>query len=89
MSLSVASSGQFRDKPNPEQGLAALTAVELSKNDAALQLLKGLQGYVIFSPSTAVLRGVSTETQPRKPVGLSGGQLPMAIHRRFPRRGIR
>jgi len=70
----------MRPKPNPEQGLAALTAVELSENDAALQLLKDLQGYVIFSPNTAVLRGVSTETQPRKPVGLSGGQLPTAIH---------
>ena len=38
-----------------------------------------LQGYAIFSPTTSVLRGVSQESQPRQPVGLSGGNLPRAI----------
>ena len=65
-------------KINPERGLAALKAVEVSKR-AALDLLRLLQSYVIFSPATAVLRGVAPETQPRQPVGLSGGNLPRAI----------
>lgn len=63
---------------NPERGLAALKAVEVTSG-AALDLLKLLQSYVIFSPSTPVLRGVAPETQPRRPVGLSGGNLPQAI----------
>ena len=65
-------------KTNPERGLAALKAVEVSEG-SALDLLRLLQGYVIFSPTTAVLRGVAPETQPRRPVGLSGGNLPQAI----------
>ena len=67
-----------RIKANPERGLAALKAVEVSTG-AALDLLRLLQGYVIFSPTTSVLRGVAPETQPRQPVGLSGGNLPQAI----------
>lgn len=63
---------------NPERGLAALKAVEAPVG-AALDLLRLLQGYVIFSPTTAILRGVAPETQPRQPVGLSGGNLPRAI----------
>ena len=65
-------------KINPERGLAALMAVEVQRG-AALDLLRRLQGYVVFSPATSVLRGVSPETQPRQPVGLSGGNLPQAI----------
>ena len=65
-------------KTNPERGLAALKAAEIRAR-AALDILKFLQGYVIFSPTTAVLRGVAPETQPRRPVGLSGGNLPRAI----------
>ena len=67
-------------KTNPERGLAALKAVDVPAG-AALDLLGLLQGYVIFSPTTAVLRGVAPETQPRQPVGLSGGNLPRTIRR--------
>jgi hypothetical protein len=70
----------MRDNPNTEIGLAALRAVELKEHDVALDLLKRLQGYVIYSPTTPVLRGVAPETQPRKPMGLSGGRLPDAVH---------
>ncbi len=69
-----------RDKPNTENGLAALKAVELRQDDPALRFLRRLQGYVIYSPTTPVLRGVALETQPRSPVGLSGGRLPEAVH---------
>ena len=65
-------------KTNPERGLAALKAIETATG-GALDLLRLLQGYTIFSPATAVLRGVTPEMQPRQPVGLSGGNLPRAI----------
>ncbi len=64
---------------NKQRGFAALKAVEVAKGPA-LSLLESLQSYVIFSPATAVLRGVTPETQPKTPVGLSGGNLPSAIH---------
>ena len=66
-------------KRNAERGLAALEAVQLTEG-LALEFLTLLQDYVIFSPTTAVLRGIAPETQPRKPVGLSGGNLPRAIY---------
>lgn len=72
-------SPNLRDKPNPEQGLAALRAVEYPPDDPGVVLLKTLQNYVIFTPTTAVLRGIFPEPQPRSPLGLSGGQLPDAL----------
>ena len=73
-------------KTNPERGLAALKAVEVDSG-AALDLLRLLQDYVIFSPTTPVLRGVAPETQPRQPLGLSGGNLPQAIKELLKQRG--
>jgi predicted ATPase len=76
----LASRGpNLRNNPNTENGLAALKAVELKKGDSALALMRRLQNYVIYSPTTPVLRGVAPETQPRQPVGLSGGRLPDAV----------
>lgn len=68
-----------RDNPNTENGLAALKAVELAEDDAALALMRRLQSYVIYTPVTPVLRGVAPETQPRQPLGLSGGRLPESV----------
>lgn len=77
----LASRGpNLRNNPNTENGLAALKAVELKEDDAALALMRRLQNYVIYSPTTPVLRGVAPETQPRQPLGLSGGRLPEAVH---------
>lgn len=64
---------------NKENGLAALRLAELEEDDPAVQFLHTLQDYVIFSPTTAVLRGVVPELQPRRPLGLSGGGLPEAV----------
>ncbi|HEX4054679.1 MAG TPA: AAA family ATPase [Tepidisphaeraceae bacterium] len=76
----LASRGpNMNNPPNKEAGLAALKAVELEPNDSALLLLRRLQGYVIYSPTTPVLRGIAPETQPRNPLGLSGGRLPEAV----------
>jgi hypothetical protein len=60
-------------------GLAALKAADMEETDPAYQMLKTLQEYLIFTPTTDVLRGVSRETQPKRPLGLSGGRLPEAI----------
>jgi hypothetical protein len=70
----------MRNNPNTEIGLAALKAVELGEDDVALALMRRLQNFVIYSPTTPVLRGVAPETQPRQPVGLSGGRLPEAVN---------
>jgi hypothetical protein len=74
------------NKPNTENGLAALKAVDLEKDDPALLLMRRLQSYVIYSPTTPVLRGVAPETQPIQPIGLSGGRLPDAVHELLDRR---
>ena len=73
----VGRSPATASKSNPERGLAALKAVDVTGGDG-LDLLELLQKYVIFTPTTPVLRGVAPETQPRDPVGLSGGNLPRA-----------
>lgn len=76
----LASRGpNMRGAANKEAGLAALKAVELKPNDDALSMLRRLQSFVIYSPTTPVLRGTSPETQPREPLGLSGGALPDAV----------
>ena len=73
----VGRSPATASKSNPERGMAALKAVDVTGGDG-LDLLELLQEYVIFTPTTPVLRGVAPETQPRDPVGLSGGNLPRA-----------
>jgi energy-coupling factor transporter ATP-binding protein EcfA2 len=75
----VGRSPRLKENPNTEQGLAALKAVERQRDDAATSLLRLLQGYAIYSPVTNVLRGVTPETQPKSPIGLSGGLLPDSI----------
>lgn len=67
------------ENPNTEVGLAAARAIEMKPGSPALKLLKLLQNYVVFSPTTPVLRGTAPETQPRRPVGLHGGRLPDAV----------
>ena len=74
----VGRSPASRKGANPERGMAALKAVEVTGGDA-FDLLKLLQGYAIFSPTTSVMRGVAPEPQPKQPVGLSGGNLPRAV----------
>ena len=64
-------------RADPYRGLAALRAAEPSSANGH-DLLELLQDYVIYTPTTAVLRGVSPEMQPRDPLGLSGGNLPRA-----------
>lgn len=64
---------------NTENGIAALKLADLSKDDPVLPFMRALQEYVIYTPTTPVLRGVAPETQPRQPLGLSGGRLAEAV----------
>ena len=83
----VGRSPATRTKSNPERGMAALEAVKLTHGDA-LNLLELLQSYVIYSPTTPVLRSINPDPQQREPLGLSGGKLPDAIlelHKQLPR----
>ena len=73
----VDRSPRTANKADPFRGLAALRSAEFSSSNGE-RLLELLQNYVIFTPATAVLRGVAPETQPRDPLGLSGGNLPRA-----------
>lgn len=73
-------SPRMRDNPNTERGLAALKADELRVGSPARRLIEQLQEYVIYTPSTPVLRGTDPESAPRVPVGIHGGRLPEAIH---------
>ena len=84
----VSRSPNSREKSNSENGLAALQLVSLNSSDPAVDLMTRLQNYVIYTPTTAVLRGVTPETQPRQPLGLSGGRLPDAIQELF-RAGVK
>ncbi|MCI5164789.1 MAG: chromosome segregation protein SMC [Candidatus Electrothrix sp. GM3_4] len=65
---------------NPQQGLAALKAVEFSPDDSSYRLLRELADYAIYSANTNTLRGLIPDAQQRAPVGLAGGQLPQAVH---------
>jgi predicted ATPase len=73
-------SPRMRDNPNTERGLAALEVDGLKASSPARRLIDQLQEFVIYSPSTPVLRGTDPETVPSQPVGLHGGRLPEAIH---------
>lgn len=64
---------------NPQAGLAALRLVEVAPGNPAAQLMQALQQYAIYCPNTPALRGTVPDTQPRAPVGLSGGQLAEAF----------
>lgn len=64
---------------NPQAGLAALRLVEVAPSNPAAQLMQALQQYAIYCPNTPALRGTVPDTQPRAPVGLSGGQLAEAF----------
>ena len=46
---------------------------------APAQLLKALDAYAVFSPSTPVLRGIQPDTTQRDPIGLLGGRLTEAV----------
>ena len=73
-------SPRLKGNPNTERGLAALEALRLKKGDPARRLLEQLQEFVIYAPTTPVLRGTAPQSPPRQPVGLHGGRLPEAIH---------
>lgn len=70
-----------RNKRNltPTASLAALKMVELHPESPAARLMDRLQNYAIYSPNTPTLRGMVGDSQPRHPIGLSGGRLAEAF----------
>ena len=70
----------MKGNPNTERGIAAYEAAKLKAGSPARKLMEQLQEFVIYSPTTPVLRGTDKESAPRKPVGLHGGRLPEAVH---------
>ncbi len=75
----VGRSPHSRLRLDPAAGYVALKAVELPVSSAAGRLLADLRQFAIYSPDTATLRGLDTDTQSRVPVGLSGGRLAEAF----------
>ncbi len=76
------SRGVRSDRTNlsPTAGLSALKVVELPVGNAATVLLRTLQAYAIYTPTTPTLRSTVPDAQMRSPVGLSGGGLAEAFH---------
>lgn len=79
----VGRSPRTKIRLDPEAGYAALKSVELDPSGVAGRLLRQLREYAIFSPDTATLRGLDSDTQPRNPVGLAGGRLADAVSEMF------
>jgi hypothetical protein len=77
--VNIVARGQRDEDLNPEQGLAALKAVELKNADPVLMLLDDLRGYSIYCANTPILRGLTPDLQSREPIGLSGGHLSEAV----------
>ncbi len=72
---------------NPAMGLAALRAVEQPPGTAGLDFLENLRHYVIYTPTTPVMRGIAPDSQPQTPLGLSGGRLADALQELLRQRG--
>ncbi|MCA9537238.1 MAG: AAA family ATPase [Myxococcales bacterium] len=67
-----------RHRGNPEQGRVALEMADLDPKQPAAALVRRLQDFAIYAPTTGVLRGTVPDPQQREPIGLSGGRLPEA-----------
>lgn len=72
---------------NPALGLAALRAVEQPPGTPGLDLLEYLRHYVIYTPTTPVMRGIAPDAQPQNPLGLSGGRLADGVQELLRQRG--
>jgi len=70
---------QMANRVNPTMGYAALKLVEVPPNSPASLLMRTMQEYAIYAPTTPILRGMASDPQPRDPVGLSGGNLAAAF----------
>jgi predicted ATPase len=68
-----------RGNLNPKAGLAAVSMVTLPTDSPAVNLLRQLQQFAIYSPDTPTLRGLMPDPQTRQPVGLAGGRLAEAV----------
>ena len=79
----VDRSAEPKGRLNDEQGLAFSKVFRFRTESPASRLLKELQEYAIWTPTTPVLRG-SVEDQSHRPIGLAGGGINMAVALTFP-----
>jgi energy-coupling factor transporter ATP-binding protein EcfA2 len=75
----IARSPATRTSLDTKRGYVALKSVELDSEDPRSRFLRLLQEYAIYDPNTPTLRGLTSDTQTRTPVGLHGGRLPEAM----------
>lgn len=75
----IAGRSQRSKSPiNPESGRIALAMADVAPQTESSLLVDALNRYAIYTPTTAVLRGIVQEPV-RPPVGLSGGRLAEAF----------
>lgn len=74
----VASRGP-KSTTNKEYGMAPAVILGLEPDDSLAQLITALRDFGIYAPNTPALRGLQPDSQPRRPVGLSGGGLADAV----------
>jgi AAA domain, putative AbiEii toxin, Type IV TA system len=67
-----------RLKARPNETLAQLALQAAGEPEPARDLIERLTDYAVYSPATAVLRGLVGDIA-RPPLGLSGGGLPLAV----------
>lgn len=69
-----------RIKPPADQAVAKLALARREDARDAHELLRDLEEYAIYSPTTPVLRGIAREdVSERTPLGLNGGGLPETV----------
>lgn len=78
--IAYSADGQVTLRPDPAETACkgALQQQEAGRGEAAKALTRDLIDYAIYSPTTAVLRGLA-EDHARDPVGLAGSGLPGAV----------
>ena len=64
---------------NPHRGLWDTHGSLASVPASTRALLNGIAEYVIYTPQTAVMRGLLQDDRGIEPVGLTGGRLPQAV----------
>lgn len=77
----VGRSHHSAQKKDFSVGLAALKAADPDPNidDNAFNILRTLQNYAIYTPTTSVLRGIVNDSYSKTPLGLNGGHIADAL----------
>lgn len=80
----VGRSPATRPQPDQHTGVAARCRATAAAAGAPAKLLEALVEYAIYTPTTAILRGLEADPMQREPVGLSGGRIASGLRELFP-----